>query len=503
MGKLRFYKGGSHVQHRKRGGSCRVRGKYKSGNDPADITPADGVVGTTLRFGASRLSVVAAKPGLMCSISARSVLRPAKTMIKQITVALVGLFAATGSLLAQPDGDDAPAGEVGLQTPTVAAPAPTRPPNTEIRGGGPSTPMMPEEAPPTGEFWASGDYQVGWIRGAHLPPLITTSTAGTAITSAGVLGLPSTTVVLGNQDVNNLARSGGRFQLGYHGTGDSTIGVEAGLSFLQEQNTSFLANSNGSTILARPFFDAVTHTQVATRIAFPGVSSGFITVDAPSQGFTSLNLDMSKRFITTENISVEGLAGYRFMNFGDDLLVNSQLTTIGGPFVTGTKIAAVDQFNARNNFNGGEMGFRGKFAFNRLSLDLLGKLAVGEMHQTITALGATSTTVPGQATTTVGGGLLALGSNSRTLTNNDDWVLSTEFGFNFGWRLGDHLLLRAGYTVLWWDGVARAADQVDLAINQNRIPPVVNPPGIARPALHFNNDALTIQALNFGMEYRY
>ena len=227
--------------------------------------------------------------GLTCSISAMSVLRPAKTMIKQITVALVGLFAVTASVLAQA-ADEAPGPETRLGPPAVATPVPTPHVNNEFRGG-PSTPIVVEEDPASGEFWATGDYLVGWVRGGHRPPLITTSPAGTAAASAGVLGLPTTTVVLGNQDVNNQARSGGRFQLGYHGTGEtSTIGVEAGVWWLQEQNTSFLANSNGSTILARPFIDAATKTPVATRIAFPGISSGFIAVDAPRDSRASMSI---------------------------------------------------------------------------------------------------------------------------------------------------------------------------------------------------------------------
>jgi hypothetical protein len=125
------------------------------------------------------------------------------------------------------------------------------------------------------------------------------------------------------------------------------------------------------------------------------------------------------------------------------------------------------------------------------------------MHQTITAFGTTGTSVPGMTPVSSVGGLLALNSNSRTITKNDDWVLATEVGLNCGWRVNDYILLRAGYTFMWWDGVARAADQVDLIINQNRIPPGVNPPGVATPALHVNNSELTIQALNFGVEVRY
>src|SRR5262249_29662898 len=190
--------------------------------------------------------------------------------------------------------------------------------------------------------------------------------------------------------------------------------------------------------------DAITGQSVATRIAFPGVSSGFIAVDTPSQAFTTVNADMSKRFFTTDNLSIEGLAGYRFFSFGDDLQVTSQLTTLGGGgFVPGIHITAQDTFTARNTFNGGQKGLRLSYIRDRFSLDVLSKLAVGEMHQTITTFGTTVTSVPGSAPTTSTGGLLALTPNINAVTFNDDWVLATELGINLGWRVTEHMRLRA------------------------------------------------------------
>src|SRR5438105_10961923 len=66
-----------------------------------------------------------------------------------------------------------------------------------------------------GRFWASGEYLFAWVQGYRLPPLATTSPAGTAQGSAGVLGLPTTGTLFGGSMVTNDLRSGFRLDTGY------------------------------------------------------------------------------------------------------------------------------------------------------------------------------------------------------------------------------------------------------------------------------------------------
>ena len=64
-------------------------------------------------------------------------------------------------------------------------------------------------------LWGSAEYLLGWTRGQLLPPLVTTSPAGTPVGTVGVLGQPTTTILYGNTHVNTEGRDGGRFELGY------------------------------------------------------------------------------------------------------------------------------------------------------------------------------------------------------------------------------------------------------------------------------------------------
>src|SRR5437868_8563481 len=97
-----------------------------------------------------------------------------RQMIIALTVAV--LFAGTNS--AQPPAD----------TPS--------PPPAAV--GAPPTPVVPlapyDDFSAPGRLWFSADYLSGWVQPARLPPLVTTSPAGTPLAQAGVLGLPATSV---------------------------------------------------------------------------------------------------------------------------------------------------------------------------------------------------------------------------------------------------------------------------------------------------------------------
>jgi hypothetical protein len=78
-----------------------------------------------------------------------------------------------------------------------------------------------------------------------------------------------------------------------------------------------------------------------------------------------------------------------------------------------------------------------------------------------------------------------------------------EFGSG---QLSRHLRLFAGYTLLYWSTVVRAADQIDPGLNATQVP-VVRPAGTlsgpARPAFSFHETDFWAQGGAFGVELRY
>src|SRR5229473_881549 len=121
-----------------------------------------------------------------------------------------------------------------------------------------AAPLAPADP---GQFWVGMDYLAWSVKGDRLPPLVTTSPAGTPLAQAGVLGPPGTTVLFGDSSVNGGWRSGGQLRAGYWFDPKHKTGIEANFFGLERASSGFNANSAGTPILARPFLDATTNLQ--------------------------------------------------------------------------------------------------------------------------------------------------------------------------------------------------------------------------------------------------
>jgi hypothetical protein len=337
-----------------------------------------------------------------------------------------------------------------------------------------------------------------------LPPLVTTSPAGTARGSAGVVGQPNTTVLFGNTEAGADLRSGIRLDLGAWFDREHTWGIDAGGFVIESQANLFSASSpDGNTILARPFTNATNNTPVSQLVAFPGLSTGSVTGSYRSDNLFGANIDLQEVVLACEHFRVESILGYRFLQLNDRLAMDTSQTALGGGVVaTGTQVVVSDRISASDTFHAGDFGLRAEYCAERWTLGVLAKLAVGSVHRSVGITGATTTTVPGSAPVNSSGGFLALSSNSGVF-GSSDWVVAPEFGLNFGWNLTSSATLRLGYSVLLWSDVARSVDQIDLAINPALFPPATAAATPSRPSFHLTKSDIWLQALSLGLEYRY
>ncbi len=118
-----------------------------------------------------------------------------------------------------------------------------------------------------------------------LPPLVTTSPAGTPQAQAGVVGAEGTEVLFGDQDVFVDGRYGGQVRIGSWLGQRRWFGWEVDYTGLKDEHTQFLAVSAGDQILARPFFNVGSNTLTSDSalVAYPNLLAGTITVDVGSQ----------------------------------------------------------------------------------------------------------------------------------------------------------------------------------------------------------------------------
>src|SRR5215472_432874 len=167
---------------------------------------------------------------------------------------------------------------------------------------------------PRPPFWISAEHLLWSAKGDKLPPLVTTSPAGTPVPLAGVLGAPGTSVLFGNESINDRWRSGVRVSAGYWFDPLHTTGIEANFFLLNPTSTGFAASSNGNAILARPFVDATTGLPAAQL-------AGSLVVNDTSRLLGAGAAYRTEFCRSCAFGSVSGLIGYRYLHLRDGLAI--------------------------------------------------------------------------------------------------------------------------------------------------------------------------------------
>jgi hypothetical protein len=267
----------------------------------------------------------------------------------------------------------------------------------------------PPAVPPTGFFWAELDALAWSVKGDRLPPLVTTSPDSTPRAQAGILGLPTTTVLFGDSSVDAGWRAGGRLQAGYWFDPQRIAGIEVSFFDLQNASTGFAAGSNGNVIIARPFFNASTNQQDANLISFPAVVSGSASVNESSRllGAGALYRQQIENW---DGQHIYALIGYRYLHSADQLSIPS----VQNSFLFPASLAGIDAFSARSDFHGVDLGLAGEWQCDRWTLEWRGKVALGGNFSSASINGLTTATALDVLTTSPGG-LLALSSNIGSL----------------------------------------------------------------------------------------
>ncbi|MBC7855536.1 MAG: BBP7 family outer membrane beta-barrel protein [Pirellulaceae bacterium] len=343
------------------------------------------------------------------------------------------------------------------------------------------------------------EYLLWFGRGQNIPALVTTSPAGTPQADAGVLGLATTTTLFGDEGIQQNLRSGFRITINHLLDSGDTVGAR--FWALENARKNFDADSTGNPILARPFFNTQLPGEDALLVAFPGVTTdGSVSVRA---GNEILGADAwFRRTISRDAcFQMDWLAGYQFVRMNDSIFIrNPQTDVTGGAFPIGTIIDVQDNFRTSSEFHGGTLGVVIENRYDVWQLDLLAKVALGNMHQTVNVSGSTTVTEPGLGPVTSSGGLLAQGTNSGIRTRNR-LAFIPEVNLNLGYRVNDQWSLTMGYSFVYFSDVVVAGGQIDPAVNLSQNPgPIVGP---ISPAPLLNTTDYWVQGLSLGVDYQF
>jgi hypothetical protein len=343
-----------------------------------------------------------------------------------------------------------------------------------------------------------------WTNGMRLPALVTTGPN------------PNTSVLYGNLSVLDDGRSGVRTTLGMRIGECSRWDVQFDYLTLGERVNGFSQTSLGSPILARPFFNVETNLQDNLLVANPGTNEGSISVSS-KEYFQSAGFAVSYN-LCSSNICGEGcdtdagaecdmplsygsrtdlLMGLRYYNLNNSVGINENTRTIN-PDAT---FVIQDNFRARNDFYGSEIGMRSLIYRGKWSFEVLTKIAAGNTHSTVTINGQTSITAPNQATQLLSGGVLAGSTNSGTY-QRDAFTMIPQLGIEVGYQVNCHWRAFVGYNVLYWGSVFNAADQIDLNVDPRNFPPPIRG-GLPFPAYPDKSTNFWAHGINLGTEFRY
>ncbi|HEY1599957.1 MAG TPA: BBP7 family outer membrane beta-barrel protein [Pirellulales bacterium] len=360
--------------------------------------------------------------------------------------------------------------------------------------------------PGRGAVYARAEYLAWWMTGESLPPLVTTSPSGTAPAQAGVLNQSGTSILYGNDAVNTNARSGGRVAIGWWIS--PTTRVEGEWFGLGTINSNFSQSSDGSTILARPFYNLNTSAQDSLLVAAPGLRTGTINVSNTSN-FLGAGVHLTKNILYNSNYCdrshrLDFLYGFRYLGLYENMGVNSTSNIIqsGGLIPQGSVIGVSDSFKTSNSFYGATLGMSSEARANRWTFSGVGRLGFGGTNERVTINGQTSDTAPGGLSKNVtSGGLLAMPTNIGTYSHSV-FSLVPQMELKIGYNLSPAWRVTIGYDVIYWSRVVRPAQQADLYVNptQGNNGTLKGTPG---PLFKFQETDLWVQGISTGLECRF
>jgi hypothetical protein len=364
--------------------------------------------------------------------------------------------------------------------------------------GGWQAGLVPGGEPERERVWASAEYLLWWVRKTSVPALVGSVSAADVATHGSDLPPESITTVFGGEDIRYHGTSGVRLTVGGWLNDQGYLGVEASGFVLERRSHSFDVNSTPGTVVG-PLFNDVT----AARITI-------ITPVDPTLASEHAGLSTSERIWGTEanarynlcyfaRSPLDLLVGFRYIRVADDLDVNSTTTFVG----SGTRTYD-DHFGTRDQFYGTQVGLSFDCRGERWNFTAVGKIALGAVREEANIDGSTTEVVFGGSTTTFPGGVLTGPGNMGHFTDTQ-FCAVPEVTLNLSYQVTQYLRAFVGYNLIYLSQVHRTGEAIDSDVNPSNIRGLIvqNPTTVVQPVHSFPDADLTIQGLNFGLDFRY
>jgi hypothetical protein len=302
---------------------------------------------------------------------------------------------------------------------------------------------------------------------------------------------------------------------------DDRWGVEATYFQIEERKAGSAVSATDVLNINTPFFTTFSSPIPGAPAGTPPVFStipstlpGIITVNAAAVG--EPNVYGAELSIRHAGINFGGcfkfqcLAGFRFVNADEFLNVTDSVSIVPtGPLIVGSSIVVLpntlgvttfDHIGTQNRFYGAQVGGSVEGCWGNFFVNGTAKFAVGAVDEHVNIASATSFvgggTQPGGALTSA----LDVGNHSRVQAS-----ILTDVGFNVGYQICDHCRAYVGYSLIYMPDLVRPGAQVGTALSTTHVTfaGTTTTAGIPQSAFRFSETELTLQGLNFGLEFRY
>jgi len=358
------------------------------------------------------------------------------------------------------------------------------------------------------------EYLLWWMRGLNVPTLATTSTnpAGN-----GFLGQPGTVPIVGPGTFLGDTRGGMRVRAGLWLDDCNTWAVDGSVFFLAQRDADAAVGFNQYSVITRPIYspNPIPGTgtiigETGEAVSVPGILNGVLTVHAQSV-LWGADANLRRCLFNDCDSRATVFVGYRNLDLVESLTINENIDVVGsgGNRITvtdpiGTRVNVQDRFGTQNYFNGGQIGGTYERRWGGFDFDVRASVALGSTEQELDIDGFKTKTLPGQATQTFRGGLLAVGPNLGDFTRNRFSVVP-EITLNAGYWLLPNLKVHVGYNFLYWTNVIRPGNQIDSTVNLAYVPngPAVGASSQVRPQALFQQSDMLVHGVQFGIEYKW
>jgi len=368
---------------------------------------------------------------------------------------------------------------------------------SEYVGSYGAAPRSRSVSPSPSSGWFESETLLWWPKSVSGSPLVV-SGAPTAIPTNPIAGGP-------DNPIGNDLFVGMRLNMGVWTDSSQNFGVGArGWGLLSDGTNKTYGNPGVSTGV--PFFNTSIGPDSPSPFVYrvnrsDGTGANIGTIQIKNDlDLVAGELYGRALLLREGNSRVDLLGGYTFVRLDSEFGLRTQYTDgITNPIQNGTVVTTQDTFGTKNQFHGGHLGLLNEISKGRFTFSTLGKVALGNMHQSSTISGqSTEVAPPPGPTSTRNEGIFARSpGNIGTLTRNQ-FTFLPEMGVKMKYKLRG-AELGIGYTLLVMPSVAMAGSQVDRNVDVN--PTVFGQP--VAPAARLVNDTFFLHGLDLGMTFNF